>query len=122
MKKISGFGNAGGDRRVGCLPGQAIAHLCGIGQAPAPQPRKTQGLLTAAMRPPAQMPKQRPPAVPSSSRIAPFVTAAMPVAEKRVPTSPGPSWYCSDVGGDKIGDVVLHGRPDKGMPAFSILP
>src|SRR5580698_687275 len=25
----------------------------------------------------------------------------------------------SDVGGDKIGDVVLHGRPDKGMPAFS---
>jgi cytochrome c oxidase cbb3-type subunit 3 len=24
----------------------------------------------------------------------------------------------SDVGGDKIGDVVLHGRPDKGMPAF----
>jgi cytochrome c oxidase cbb3-type subunit 3 len=27
----------------------------------------------------------------------------------------------SDVGGDKIGDVVLHGRPDKGMPAFSSL-
>jgi cytochrome c oxidase cbb3-type subunit 3 len=25
----------------------------------------------------------------------------------------------ADVGGDKIGDVVLHGRPDKGMPAFS---
>ena len=25
----------------------------------------------------------------------------------------------TDVGGDKIGDVVLHGRPDKGMPAFS---
>ena len=24
----------------------------------------------------------------------------------------------TDVGGDKIGDVVLHGRPDKGMPAF----
>jgi cytochrome c oxidase cbb3-type subunit III len=24
----------------------------------------------------------------------------------------------ADVGGDKIGDVVLHGRPDKGMPAF----
>ena len=23
------------------------------------------------------------------------------------------------MGGDKIGDVVLHGRPDKGMPAFS---
>jgi cytochrome c oxidase cbb3-type subunit III len=27
----------------------------------------------------------------------------------------------TDVGGDKIGDVVLHGRPDKGMPAFSSL-
>ena len=25
----------------------------------------------------------------------------------------------ADVAGDKIGDVVLHGRPDKGMPAFS---
>src|SRR3984885_109117 len=25
----------------------------------------------------------------------------------------------ADMGGDKIGDVVLHGRPDKGMPAFS---
>ncbi len=25
----------------------------------------------------------------------------------------------ADVGGDKIGDVVLHGRADKGMPAFS---
>jgi cytochrome c oxidase cbb3-type subunit III len=25
----------------------------------------------------------------------------------------------ADVGGDKIGDVVVHGRPDKGMPAFS---
>jgi cytochrome c oxidase cbb3-type subunit 3 len=25
----------------------------------------------------------------------------------------------TDVGGDKIGDVVLHGRPEKGMPAFS---
>jgi cytochrome c oxidase cbb3-type subunit III len=24
----------------------------------------------------------------------------------------------ADVGGDKIGDVVLHGRPEKGMPAF----
>jgi cytochrome c oxidase cbb3-type subunit III len=24
----------------------------------------------------------------------------------------------ADVGGDKIGDVVLHGRTDKGMPAF----
>ncbi|MGC2404211.1 MAG: c-type cytochrome [Acidobacteriaceae bacterium] len=28
----------------------------------------------------------------------------------------------SDVGGDKIGDVVLHGRPDKGMPAFQLPP
>jgi len=27
----------------------------------------------------------------------------------------------ADVGGDKIGDVVLHGRPDKGMPAFNNL-
>ena len=27
----------------------------------------------------------------------------------------------ADVGGDKISDVVLHGRPDKGMPAFSTL-
>jgi cytochrome c oxidase cbb3-type subunit III len=27
----------------------------------------------------------------------------------------------SDVGGNKIGDVVLHGRSDKGMPAFSSL-
>jgi cytochrome c oxidase cbb3-type subunit III len=26
----------------------------------------------------------------------------------------------ADVGGDKIGDVVLHGRPDKGMPAFQL--
>jgi cytochrome c oxidase cbb3-type subunit III len=25
-----------------------------------------------------------------------------------------------DLGGDKIGDVVLHGRPDKGMPAFNL--
>jgi cytochrome c oxidase cbb3-type subunit 3 len=25
----------------------------------------------------------------------------------------------ADVGGDKIGDVVLHGRTEKGMPAFS---
>jgi cytochrome c oxidase cbb3-type subunit 3 len=25
----------------------------------------------------------------------------------------------ADKGGDKIGDVVLHGRPEKGMPAFS---
>ncbi len=25
----------------------------------------------------------------------------------------------ADVGGDKIGDVVLHGRAEKGMPAFS---
>jgi cytochrome c oxidase cbb3-type subunit 3 len=25
----------------------------------------------------------------------------------------------TDVGGDKIGDVVLHGRAEKGMPAFS---
>ncbi len=25
----------------------------------------------------------------------------------------------ADVGGDKISEVVLHGRPDKGMPAFS---
>jgi cytochrome c oxidase cbb3-type subunit III len=25
----------------------------------------------------------------------------------------------ADVGGDKIGDVVLHGRTDKGMPAFN---
>jgi len=25
----------------------------------------------------------------------------------------------ADVGGDKIGDVVLHGRPEKGMPAFN---
>jgi cytochrome c oxidase cbb3-type subunit 3 len=24
----------------------------------------------------------------------------------------------ADVGGNQIGDVVLHGRPDKGMPAF----
>jgi cytochrome c oxidase cbb3-type subunit 3 len=28
----------------------------------------------------------------------------------------------ADVGGDKIGDVVLHGRPDKGMPAFNFTP
>ena len=28
----------------------------------------------------------------------------------------------ADVGGDKIGDVVLHGRPDKGMPAFQLSP
>jgi cytochrome c oxidase cbb3-type subunit III len=28
----------------------------------------------------------------------------------------------ADVGGDKIGDVVLHGRPDKGMPAFQLTP
>src|ERR1700678_3011207 len=28
----------------------------------------------------------------------------------------------ADVGGDKIGDVVLHGRPEKGMPAFSNFP
>ncbi len=28
----------------------------------------------------------------------------------------------ADVGGDKIGDVVLHGRPDKGMPAFQFTP
>jgi cytochrome c oxidase cbb3-type subunit 3 len=28
----------------------------------------------------------------------------------------------TDVGGDKIGDVVLHGRPDKGMPAFNFTP
>ena len=28
----------------------------------------------------------------------------------------------ADVGGDKIGDVVLHGRPDKGMPAFPLPP
>src|ERR1700744_1381428 len=27
----------------------------------------------------------------------------------------------ADVGGDKIGDVVQHGRPDKGMPSFSNL-
>ena len=27
----------------------------------------------------------------------------------------------ADVGGDKIGDVVLHGRTEKGMPAFSNL-
>lgn len=27
----------------------------------------------------------------------------------------------ADVGGDKIGDVVLHGRMEKGMPAFSNL-
>jgi cytochrome c oxidase cbb3-type subunit 3 len=27
----------------------------------------------------------------------------------------------ADVGGDKIGDVVLHGRVEKGMPAFSNL-
>src|SRR3984957_18748588 len=27
----------------------------------------------------------------------------------------------ADVGGDKIGDVVLHGRQEKGMPAFSNL-
>ncbi len=26
----------------------------------------------------------------------------------------------ADVGGDKIGDVVMHGRPDKGMPAFPL--
>jgi cytochrome c oxidase cbb3-type subunit III len=26
----------------------------------------------------------------------------------------------ADVAGDKIGDVVLHGRPDKGMPAFQL--
>jgi cytochrome c oxidase cbb3-type subunit III len=26
----------------------------------------------------------------------------------------------ADVGGDKIGDVVLHGRTDKGMPAFQL--
>jgi cytochrome c oxidase cbb3-type subunit 3 len=26
----------------------------------------------------------------------------------------------ADVGGDKIGDVVLHGRPEKGMPAFNL--
>jgi cytochrome c oxidase cbb3-type subunit 3 len=26
-----------------------------------------------------------------------------------------------DMGGDKISDVVLHGRPDKGMPAFNNL-
>jgi len=26
----------------------------------------------------------------------------------------------ADEGGDKIGDVVLHGRPDKGMPAFQL--
>jgi cytochrome c oxidase cbb3-type subunit 3 len=25
----------------------------------------------------------------------------------------------ADVGGNKIGDVVLHGRPEKGMPAFN---
>jgi cytochrome c oxidase cbb3-type subunit 3 len=28
----------------------------------------------------------------------------------------------ADVGGDKIGDVVLHGRVDKGMPAFQLPP
>jgi cytochrome c oxidase cbb3-type subunit 3 len=28
----------------------------------------------------------------------------------------------TDVGGDKIGDVVLHGRVDKGMPAFQFSP
>ena len=28
----------------------------------------------------------------------------------------------ADVGGDKIGDVVLHGRVDKGMPAFQFSP
>ena len=28
----------------------------------------------------------------------------------------------ADVGGDKIGDVVLHGRVDKGMPAFQLSP
>jgi cytochrome c oxidase cbb3-type subunit III len=28
----------------------------------------------------------------------------------------------ADVGGDKIGDVVLHGRVDKGMPAFQFTP
>ena len=27
----------------------------------------------------------------------------------------------ADVGGDKIGDVVLHGRTEKGMPAFNSL-
>jgi cytochrome c oxidase cbb3-type subunit III len=26
----------------------------------------------------------------------------------------------TDVGGDKIGEVVLHGRPDRGMPAFNL--
>jgi cytochrome c oxidase cbb3-type subunit III len=26
----------------------------------------------------------------------------------------------ADVGGDRIGDVVLHGRPEKGMPAFNL--
>ena len=28
----------------------------------------------------------------------------------------------ADVGGDKIGDVVLHGRTEKGMPAFQFSP
>ncbi|MDT7817377.1 MAG: hypothetical protein QOJ42_7293 [Acidobacteriaceae bacterium] len=28
----------------------------------------------------------------------------------------------ADVGGDKIGEVVLHGRVDKGMPAFQLSP
>ncbi len=35
------------------------------------------------------------------------------------PDLTGSKLVAADVGGDKISAVVLHGRPDKGMPAFS---
>ena len=58
----------------------------------SPRQRKTRDLVTVAMRRLPKLPNWLRPAVPSSSKIAPSATAAMPAAEKLAPTSPDRSW------------------------------
>ena len=118
MKKFRDLGIPGGDRRARCLPGQAIAHLCsfrpGFGR-PGDAKRRTHPRGDAAT----SHPELAAAGGSLFQQNCAFCHGRDAGGGETGPDLTRSKLVTSDVGGDKIGDVVLHGRPDKGMPAFS---
>ncbi len=82
MKKFRDFAFLAATAGLAAYQGRQLHIYAATGQAPATTQNAgpTHGGIRSAFL------RRLPPAVPFSSRIAPSVTAAMPVAEKPVPT------------------------------------
>ncbi len=101
--------------------GRQLHIYAATGQAPAAPQRKTLDPPTAAMPPPAHTAELAAAGGSLFQQNCAFCHGRDAGGGETGPDLTRSKLVTADVGGDKIGDVVLHGRPDKGMPAFQFL-